>query len=206
MGLITEKENIMRTITVEKTLYTFNELSSTAKDHARSILDTFEFQSECTLEDFTTLAGLMGFYDIKPRYSGFWSQGDGASFTGHYKYAKGGLQAVKEYAPQDMELHRIAQGLQAMQARHGYQLQAVLTLGTNSNMYAHENTIDCESTVHDVWVKDETQKEFRDLARALMRWLYRALEAAYDDCNTDEYLIDHCESNGYEFDEKGNLA
>jgi hypothetical protein len=196
----------MRTITVEKTLYTFNELSDTAKDTARTALDTFEFQAECTLEDFTSIANLMGFYDVKPRYSGFWSQGDGASFTGRYKYAKGGAKAVKEYAPQDVELHRIAQGLQDLQARYFFQLTANLTQGTNSNLYAHEFTISIDVEQDGASVNIETEKEFTELARALMKWLYRALEAAYDDCNTNEYILEHCEANGYEFDIKGNLA
>ena len=44
-------------------------------------------------------------------FSGFWSQGDGACFEGHYRHAKGAAPHIHAYAPQDTELHRIADSL-----------------------------------------------------------------------------------------------
>lgn len=196
----------MRTITQEITLYTYDELSDDAKGRVREWADTFEFEAEWILDDFKTIASMMGFYDITPRYSGFWSQGDGASFTGHYDYAKGAANAVREYAPQDAELARIVDGLQALQKRNFYQLRASLTLGPRPNYYAHENTISIGVERGDAWASDEVQTEFAELARDLMRWLYRALERGYDNCNSDEYLSEHCAANEYEFTADGRIA
>lgn len=191
---------------IQTPVYKFEELSETAKDHAKTVLNTFEFGAESVLEDLKTIAEILGFYDVTPRYSGFWSQGDGASFTGRYKYAKGAPKAIKEYS-NDAELLRIAEGLQALQRVNFYHLRATLSLGSRSNHYCHENTINFE--VYD----SETEyralggalEDLPELARDLMRWLYSALEREYNYCNSDEYIKDHCESNGYEFDVNGNL-
>lgn len=196
----------MRTITKEITLYKYNELSDTAKECVKQWADTFEFASESVLEDFEQIAGILGFYDITPRYSGFWSQGDGASFTGRYKYAKGASKAIRDYAPQDTKLHAIADGLQALQARHFYKLRAVLTLGSGSNYYSHENTVSIEVSRDDNDAPESVQNNFKELARDLMRWLYKALEREWEHCNSDEYIAEHCTANGYEFTEKGEIA
>ena len=50
-------------------------------------------------------------------FSGFWSQGDGASWEGDYAYRKSATADLRAYAPQDRTLHRIADALRAVQ-RH----------------------------------------------------------------------------------------
>ena len=195
----------MRTITVEKQLYTFAELSDDAKQNVKQWLDNFEFGAENVLEDFKSITDILGFYDVTPRYSGFWSQGDGASFTGRYKYAKGAAKRIREYAGQDAELHSIADQLQTLQARYFYKLHA--RIYERSSHYAHENTVDSELTIDgEGWLPDTVQKEFIAIARRLMVWLYRTLEREYDYCNSDDAVQETCETNGYEFDAKGVIC
>ena len=57
-------------------------------------------------------------------FSGFWSQGDGACFEGRYAYAPRASLRIRDYAPRDTELHRIADALQALQRLNFYQLTA----------------------------------------------------------------------------------
>lgn len=196
----------MRTITQQIQLYTYDELSDTAKERVKQWVDAFEFGAECVLDDFKTIAGMMGFYDITLRYSGFSSQGSGASFTGRYKYAKGASKAIRKYAPQDAELHSIADALQALQRAHFYRITAHLSLGSGSNFYAHENTIAVQVDRGDDYAPESVLEDFKELARDLMRWLYAALEREYDYCNSDEYLSEHCVANGYEFTADGVIA
>lgn len=196
----------MRTITKEIQVYTYDELSDNAKCRVKEWANTFEFGAECVLDDFKTIAELLGFYDVRPRYSGFWRQGSGASFTGHYTYAKGAAKAIREYAGRDVELHAIADGLQALQRRSFYQLRANLTLCSGSNHYSHENTISIEVERGEGWPSDEVAEAFAELARDLMRWLYQTLEREYDYRNSDENISEHCASNGYEFTEDGRIA
>lgn len=188
---------------IQTPIFKFEELSEKAKDHAKTHLDTFEFEAEWVLDDFKTIAGIMGFYDITPRYSGFWSQGDGASFTGRYKYAKGAPKLIKEYAPKDAELLSIAEGLQAFQCVNFYRIRA--TLSVRGHHYAHENTIAFEVYDSENEYRSIDAEDFEELFKDLMRWLYKRLEEGYDAVNTDEYIQEHCTANNYEFDEDGNL-
>ena len=61
--------------------------------------------------------------------------GDGALFEGAYDFAKGAPKAIRAHAPEDSELHRIADALQAIQRRNFYQLHATVT---HRDRYYHE--------------------------------------------------------------------
>ena len=50
--------------------------------------------------------------------------GDGACFEGRYAYAPRASRRIRDYAPEDTELHRIADALQAPQRPNFYQLTA----------------------------------------------------------------------------------
>ena len=124
---------------VETTVYELGELSGAARERARawyreSCLD-WDWH-ECIYEDFETVCGLLGVtlrtsavrlmgVGIRetPRiyFRGFWSQGDGASFEGVYRYAQGACAAIRAHAPKDTELHTIADALADIQRRNFYQ-------------------------------------------------------------------------------------
>ena len=71
-------------------------------------------------------------------FSGFWSQGDGASFEGTYAYARGAARAIRAHAPKDAELHAIADALADVQRPNFYQLGADIR---QSGRYCHEYTM-----------------------------------------------------------------
>lgn len=195
----------MKTKTVN--LYPFDELSDKAKENARQWwreagLDYDWWDS--TEEEARQIAALMGLEVDKLMFRGFWSQGDGASFTGRYSYAKGSVKAVKDYAPQDADLHWIAESLQAIQRKNFYGLSANVTRGYDSNFYCHENTMDIQvETRAGDWANDEAQwavsKAFKDFAR----WYYRQLKAEYDYLNSDEAVDESIRVNEYTFTESG---
>ena len=114
----------MRIATVQTDVFTFSELSADAQqraiDTAREWAAQDDFFSEYVIDDAKTIAALMGIEIDNIYYSGFWSQGDGAQFTGNYSYQKHGAKSVREYAPQDSELQLIANGLQDVQRRNFY--------------------------------------------------------------------------------------
>src|ERR1700733_8204701 len=141
---------------VETPVYDFTELPDAARDKARawfretihddwwdSVYDDFE--QICPILGVTlatTTVRLMGGGTRqKPRisFSGFWSQGDGACFEGRYAYAPRASRRIREYAPQDTELHRIADALQALQKLNFYQLTAAIRLrGPGCHAYCME--------------------------------------------------------------------
>jgi hypothetical protein len=195
----------MKTKTVN--LYAFDELSDKAKARARQWWREGGFDYEwwdSTEDDARQIAALMGLEIDELMFRGFWSQGDGASFTGRYSYAKGSVKAVKDYAPQDTRLHKIAESLQAIQRKNLYGLSANVTRGHNSNFYRHENTmyIQVETRAGD-WANDEAQEAVSEALKDFARWYYRQLEKEYDYLNSDEAVDESIRANEYTFTETG---
>lgn len=138
---------------VETTVCHLGELSVEAREKARAwfreSMDTDDWY-EFVYEDFEAICAILG-VRLKTRamrlhgsgtrqkpciyFRGFWSQGDGACFEGFYSHAKGGPHKIRAHAPQDGELHRIADALQAVQKRNFYQLHAD---ASHRGRYTHE--------------------------------------------------------------------
>lgn len=198
-------------ITLTKDAYAFHELDDRAKENARSwwregALDYEWF--DAVYDDFDTIAQILGIEVDAKYFTGFWSQGDGASFTGSYRYAKGASANIRKYAPKDAELHRIADELQSAQKRVFYQAVASIS---QSGRYAHEMTMSVDVEPHDgrEWSQDtydDTQGAIEDLMRDLARWLYRQLEKECEYLLSDENADDMIQANEYLFDENGRFV
>lgn len=210
--------------TIEQTIYSFNELSESAKEKARewfrNASSDDSFYAESVIEDAATIADLMGidlrqtrkthmdktsFYAPTIFYSGFWSQGDGACFECSYKYKKGSVKAVMNYAPKDAELHRIAKGLQAIQRKYFYSLQAT---SKHSGHYYHSGCMRVSVDYVGNQIDRETEKgeyEITQLLRDFADWIYKQLESAYDFSVSDECVDDNIICNEYEFFENGMM-
>ena len=98
--------------TIEKTVFTFDELDESAKERARDWWrnSTDESDFSATLEDVEQVAAILGIeFATRPvklmgggtrnesliYYSVSYSQGDGASFQGFSRYAKGAPAATR---------------------------------------------------------------------------------------------------------------
>ena len=213
----------MRTETITRTLYTFDELSDEAKNKARDRWRDWvsqDFHGDFIIEDAARIADILGIdLDTRPvrlmngstrhepviHWSGFSYQGDGASFSGTYCYKKGAAKAVRDYAPKDTELHGIADRLQAIQARHLYSIRARIS---TSGSYCHEYTMyaDCDSLLDDRAIDDRTADDILDEMRDFARWIYSQLERQYYYTLSDEYIDAEIRDNEREFTEDGTLA
>lgn len=136
-------------------------------------------------------------------FTGFWSQGDGASFQALYSYRKGASRAIRDYAPNDTVLHGIADSLQETQRCNFYQLRAdVSHRGHYYHEYCMAASVERESpTYQDITAdaEDTVIEAFRDLAR----WLYRQLESEYSALTSDKMVDDTIVANGYTFTASG---
>lgn len=206
--------------TVTKQVFTFEELSDKAKEKARDWLRELQAQDsdwwDSVYDDAESIGKLMGIemdqkpvklygggtrYDPAIWFSGFASQGDGACFEGRYAYAKGGAAKVKAYAPQDETLHRIADGLQALQKAHGYRLSCTVK---HSGHYYHSGCTDFEVMKGDDYAPEEAEKELKRLLRQFMDWIYKQLEEEDEYRNSDEAIDESIIANGYEFEADGS--
>lgn len=214
-----------RTEAVE--IFQFDELSDKAKEKARGWWRELEqgdtYYSECVVESFETVCNLLG-VKLKTRpiplmngktreepcisWRGFWSQGDGASFEGTYRYAKGSAKKIREeFGPCEshQELYRIADGLAELQRKNFYSIFARIY---RSGHYCHEYTmrIECaEDTRRGTDLPIEVEKEVLEFMRDMARWFYKQLEENYWWTMADEQVDDSIRSNEYEFAADGSI-
>ena len=202
---------------IETTVYGIDELSDEAKEAARCWYRQAGLHDEWhdfVYEDFEAICGILGVTLAttpvrlygggtrdKPRiyWSGFASQGDGASFQGWWHHAPGSRKAIRAHAPKDGELHRIADVLQEVQRRNFFQLGATVR---QSGRYCHEYTMAIEvERDSPTWqpptdgAEDTVTEALRDLAR----WLYRQLEREYEHQTSDETVDEALSVNGLTF-------
>lgn len=204
---------------VETTVYKFSELSDRAKERAREWFRQGSLDYdwwEYIYEDAANIADLLGIdlrtkrvklmngdvrYDPCIFFSGFCSQGDGACWEGTYSYKKGSVKAVKEYAPQDRELHRIAECLFDIQRKRFYRVTASVK---QRGHYYHSGCmdIDVDMDIDDTGVADDVRQLLCDFAD----WIYKQLNSEYDYRMSDEAVDEDIEANEYEFNEDGSRA
>ncbi len=206
---------------IETTVYRLDELSGEAKDKARAWYREGGFDYDwydATYEDFQRIAEILGL-NLKTRtvrlmgggtrqdpciwFRGFSSQGDGTCFESWYSYRKHAPRLIREYAPQDTELHRIADTLQAIQRRNFYQLRAE---ASHRGHYYHEYCKSIDVTRDSpTWQPptEDAEEIVTEALRDLARWLYRQLQAEYDHLTSDEAIEEGIIVNEYTFTEGG---
>ena len=184
---------------VEIRVYKFDELSPKAQEKALN--DQRDFESEIwdakdyIIPNFKEDIEKFGISDIEVAYSGFGSQGDGASFTGLVNLPKfiKSQKAEKEYPNllKDMEKGEVDDSVR---------------IERYDSQYSHEMTVS-SGTIHSKSKKSEkeTEKledELTKFVRDRSKKLYEEMQVDYDDRMSDESLKDAIEANEYEY--KGN--
>lgn len=205
---------------METLVYTMDELTEEARERARNWyregLDHDWY--EPVLDDFCEICSILGvrlkataraLYGGGSRshpnvwFRGFWSQGDGACYEGSYAYVSQAPRRIRAYAPQDAELHRIADDLFAVQRRNFYQLRASIShSGRYCHSFAMSIAVERDSpTLQDMTAdaEDRTAAALRDLAE----WLYRGLEREYEYQMSDAVVDEVIAVNGYTFTRNG---
>jgi predicted component of type VI protein secretion system len=197
----------MRTETLS--IFKIDELSGKAQqrafdDHRDSPDYPNDSWSENEIEDAKTIAALFGLEIDQISFSGFSSQGDGASFTGRYKYEPEALPQVKEHAPLDTELHKIVEDLEALQGDYCHGLSAAIT--RDRTLYAHEGTMNFEITgdhIEDFEPDYVCENRLEEIFKDYARWIYRQLNKQYDYEMSDDAVLEDLQANEYEFLENG---
>ncbi len=218
-----------RTIVEEKTVFTFDELSDSAKERARTRWRELATNDEwwgATYDDATQCAAILGIEIANwPRnnpkaypepaiwFSGFWSQGDGACFEGTWSWKACGA-AMRQHAGQDKELHRIADVLTALPHGEGWSVRM-----KHRGHYYHSGCMDVDVSFDDAWYSEAhdgaelAQADFtagEETVTQAMRdfadWIYSQLEKEHEWQNADEQVDANIRANEYEFLEDGRRA
>ena len=191
--------------TIQTNVYQYNELSDKAKEKARdwyrnaSIGDNYF--AESIIYDAKEIGALFGLAIENIYWSGFGCQGDGACVTGRYSYVKGGLQAVKDYAPNDEALHGIVSRFVELQRTRFYRISVTIK---HYGHYSHERSMKIEDN-NGRLSHNEDEKELLDCLAYFSKWIYRQIEAEYYYQTSDEAVAETIEANDYEFFEEGKI-
>lgn len=181
-------------------VYGFDELSAEAQRAAveryreYAIYDGWYLMDE---EEFTDRLEKEGYKDIEVRFSGFGSQGDGASFTAEVdirKYLK-----ASGWTRQYPELLR-------------YEDDIEICVERIDNQYSHEGTIQADYVQVGDDATDAAISEAERLvehihreARELSRSHYRTLQRSYEDLTSDEHIEEMLMTDDYEFRADGSM-
>ena len=209
-----------KTVTIES--YTYDELSDAAKEKARDWYRQAGLDYDWwdgVYEDWKQIFDIIGFDARRPEqrrngqwvdrqqiyFCGFSCQGDGAQFLGSWRFKAGCQKAIREYAPQEKDLHDIVDVLTTIQRKHLFKLKVTITSG--HDRYCHEyNTsfeVMDERTRHGDSPGAEVEEEIAVAFRRMMKMLYRKLEAEYDYLNSDEAVAESITCNEYDFTADG---
>lgn len=187
-------------------VYQYDELTEEAKEKA--IKDLFDINVnlgdwyEWVLEDWTTKLEAMGFEDIDIQFSGFYSQGDGASFT-----AKN-IDITKYIESQGLS-NRFRVLLDVLN-KEECRIEGRVKRCTWH--YSHEHTVDVEMEFYwdeeDIPIGRESRAEFlldvlkdciEDDVRRLSREIYRDLQKEYEFRTSEEAIVDTIKCNELDF-------
>jgi len=197
-----------------KTEFRFEELSDSAKDKVRETHHHWVHADQWwdwTFEDFIRVAAIFGFSvefdDI--HFSGFWSQGDGASFKARYRSPSGSVhEALTKELYGHEELFRLANDIDVFLAPwrllHGecYWYAQIYTSGG----YCHSGTMRIDEVglnLDDDIDVDAAETAILDVAKSLADWLYDNLEKEHDYLESDEALTELFAE--HKFDEFGTM-
>ena len=183
----------MKTVSVD--LYTFDELSDKAKERAREWFRVDYPDSDIFSEPVYNMAReAFAFFGVDASdiaFSGFWSQGDGASFTGEFRASL--ISPAADLAA-EFPTHKTLHGLHARLTTVGHPDDSRVNI-TRSGHYVHSHTMNIDA---DEYSRDD-ERELLSILRGLADWLYRLLESEYDYLVSDECVDESIISNGYHF-------
>jgi hypothetical protein len=207
----------------EQTEFTFDELDESAKDKARDKVRYDNVNDEWwdfVYEDAVRMGALIGInisktdhhrkgrkshQSIDISFSGFCSQGDGASFEGDYWFVPDALLKVQAETS-DEELLRIAQELLLLQlGRRMRGLEPFSATITTSGRYSHSGTMSVTVEADDdqdvVKMNDEgLEDDVTQLMRDFADWIYKNLEAEHDYLTSDECIDERLAEEKFDAD------
>lgn len=139
------------------------------------------------------------------RYSGFWSQGDGASFTADCDSTK----LIAKHFPTNTPKQFKKMILQGLGDTISFEIYRQVWGG-----YAHDNLMNVDVSLDSSIELSEEQKPLlKNLVSSLLEYaqqqardLYRSLEKNHEYVHSDAYLLEKIQSCEYEFFENGKIV
>lgn len=195
--------------TIQETLYTIDELKEQFPEVYKRVIEknwniNVNYAWYDFIEyDYTEQLKKIGFYDLEIQFSGFYSQGNGACFSGKWYKNSADLDQVdiEELCSDKIkQLYYTLVDLTNSCADGSFRIY-------RSGHYYHENTMYIESEFID---EDDEQilydegmllRECKNIAVEL----YRSLEEDYEYLTSEPAILETLQCNEYYFDLAGNI-
>lgn len=178
----------MRTIIIEKAVYTYDELSETAKERVRETFSTWDWEDGTMQEDMQEIANYVleqaGFSEAEALEYSLWTQG------GEPRFSTESVSPVF-LEPATPGKRRKRYSVRITNNYRGFDISVCRADG-ESILDDYEY-----NTAHDL---------ARDLAWELSGTMLEKFYEADEFRHSEEATRETCEANGYEFDEHGNLS
>jgi hypothetical protein len=181
--------------TIELKLYDFAELSMESKKRALEKYREFNTDYgwwESLLDDWKEKLAEQGFNDAEINFSGFGSQGDGASFTA------------------SVDLDKFLTGCKVKtKFKRVLDYDYDMVIKTSGN-YSYVYSMDIDASYYDndkleTMLLGELENLVLGEARDLAKEIYRVLEEEYYRQTSDEAVAETLETNEYDFTENGEI-
>lgn len=202
----------MRTIVKEEIIYSWDDVKNNP-DFLEKVLDrhrdinTLDDWWDFVYDDCIEKLESLGYENTDIRFSGFYSQGDGASFAGTVNV----LEWIRVNDKEE-KYKRISKLIN----------NGVIDINNDKivrdrwNNYVHENTTTlyfdtnyqygvCKNYNNIEEVLKDLEHDIYKHHVDLNKEIYRSLEETHDYLQSDQSVCDTLEANDYEFDEQGNI-
>ena len=207
----------MKTIQLE--LFSFNELSDVAKAKAiesERNSESLEYHYSGEVEYYQDVLKHIGFTNVGISFSGFYSQGDGASFTADYDSSLINIDELKNH---NAELYSLMTRIDSVFGASGLTSDNTITASVKrvSRHYSHHNTVTIDNIAingEDEWITEDSKiyKAFETIENYLTSLkddlcliIYNSLEREYEYQTSDEYIAELLTINDYYFLEDGTF-
>lgn len=195
----------MRTLKIEQNIYNHSdlllpensELKQKVLKNLSDINTNYDWYDSVYYDFKTNIVPDLGFKVDKIRFSGFYSQGDGAMFEG----------SVSDFTKfvSDTRIKRLIDNNNldlSMEFKH---------VGNYShersyNAYLDNDILEYDSHPNIMNYLDNLEKEIEEKYESTCKDLYRMLEKECEYLESDESIMDTIESKCYEFDSDGNIV
>lgn len=206
-----EPERQKQTRRPRKKEFRVDELPEEAKERVlekhRSWNVDFDEWADFMIDDFKEKLRTLGFLDPETYYSGFWSQGDGASFKAEIDLDKYIRTHLEELIKAGVDIFTLRKILNNNPCDSDWEMEGHHI--TQSGRYYHENTMDIDLDWRGDAPKDiedaltQMQGFILEDARNLAKEFYKSLGKEYDYSTSDEAIIESLNANDKKFTRDG---
>lgn len=195
-------------------IYKFDELSDEAKERARNWYREGGYDYDWwddQVDTFADIAEKLGFSIDRGKhrwftFSGFYSQGDGAAFTGTWYPPKAPIREIKalgyDWKNKDCaELLTIARDVWEIVKHIPVRDRGDVACKVKNSWHGNGMHTDSDSNYRNT---DELNDAVLDVAKDFAHWAYKSLEQEWEYLNSDEQVDESIRCNEYDFTEDGS--